>query len=82
LVPGDWIAPVAKEAAEALVARVFSRLTDNGATDEDLALPEKDDVEAASQPRYCDLNISVYEELLKLPKGEALIAMRFLPESK
>ena len=41
-----------------------------------------DDVEAASQPRYCDLNINFYEELMKLPKGEALIAMRFLLESK
>jgi hypothetical protein len=75
-------APIAKDAAEPLVARVFSRLTDNGATDEDLALLEKDGVEAARQPRYCDLNISFYEELMKLPNGEALIAMRFLLESK
>ena len=48
----------------------------------DLASLDKDDVEAASQPRYCDLNISFYEELMKLPKGEAVIAMRFLLEAK
>lgn len=74
--------PAAAEAANATLDKVFERMRQNGATDDDVALLAADQVEIEKQPRYCDLAIGFHEELEKLPRDDGVVAMRFLMEAK
>lgn len=75
-------APVDADAANASIDKIFDRMRQSGTTDDDVTLLASDEVEASQQPRYCDLTISFHEELEKLPRDEAILAMRFLMEAK